>query len=290
MLSSPELTREVIMKLSESKRRELLVAASYYEWFGDEDKVTPPADRHARNTEETLGESRPQSSNKDNGSTNISGNIAPNPSTKGSLSDTITDSNDSMNFSWDDMRRRHKERRKREEEQRAREELREAHPMPTFPMTKDEYNEWIRDTVQTMNDPTSSTRIPFRVLVKVAIQTGLPFLAFGTLDNSMLILAGDMLDNLVGAELKLSTMGAAAMGGIVSGVVGIQIHGLAERAVTKYGPPQPALKPSQWRSKPIQAAIHWGGTFGLVCGLLLGMFPLLLISDSASVRRALDDD
>lgn len=309
MLESPLVAREVIMKLSPTKRRELLVAASYYEWFGEEIKEGSPAPKddeldadYAAHCGTVVGSSTSlnhPSSPDNSASLDIKANDCQKVgSSEGPKSATIIkDSNDAVNFSWEEFLRRRKERKEREERYRMRREMQEAHPIPSYPLTKDAYTEWIRGTVQTVKDPSSMLLqkrsreiVPFKVLLKVAIQTGLPFMAFGTLDNSMLILAGDMLDNLVGADLNLSAMGAAALGGIVSGVVGIQIHGLAERAVTKYGPPPPALKPSQWRSERVQSAIHWGGTLGLVCGLLCGMFPLLLISDSSSVRRAIEDD
>ena len=306
--SSPELTREVLLRLSPSKRRQFLVAASYYEWFGDEITAgqTSADVRNSGGCRGSYVEERNYATSQSADAPTGCAGPSSKPNTAGvsggaprhtsSFSTTpcgvITDSNAAASFSWDEMRRRRRDRMQRDEEHRIRKEMQEAHPIPALPMTKVEYNQWMRCTIQSMQSSSSSnsSTIPFRVLMKVALQTGLPFMAFGTLDNSMLILAGDMLDNWVGADLNLSPMGAAAMGGIVSGVVGIQIHGLAERAVSKYGPPPPSLKPSQWRSSRVQSAVHWGGTFGLMCGLFCGMFPLLLISDSSSVRRVIGDD
>jgi hypothetical protein len=126
-------------------------------------------------------------------------------------------------------------------------------------------------------------KINFKTLVLVALHAGLPFVAFGFLDNSTMILAGDAIDELFGGPLGLSVMGAAALGGVVSGGLGIQIHGLAQRAVQRLTfLPQPQLHPSLRLHRDVFRADHIGGSIGIFLGLLLGMTPLLFVE--AKVR------
>jgi hypothetical protein len=48
----------------------------------------------------------------------------------------------------------------------------------------------------------------------------LPFVGFGILDNMIMILAGEYIDQSLGAMLSISTMAAAALGNIISDVAG----------------------------------------------------------------------
>jgi len=139
-------------------------------------------------------------------------------------------------------------------------------------ISSSDYNRWIEDAVSKQNP------IPLRTLCLVALQVGLPFVAFGFLDNSTMILSGDLIDEFFGDRFRLSLMGAAALGGVVSGTFGIQVHGLAERFVARLTwVPKPALRPAQWKAASVLRAAHIGGTVGIVVGLCLGMLPLLFI-------------
>eukprot|EP00331_Platyophrya_macrostoma_P000037 CAMPEP_0176405044 /NCGR_PEP_ID=MMETSP0127-20121128/129_1 /TAXON_ID=938130 /ORGANISM="Platyophrya macrostoma, Strain WH" /LENGTH=204 /DNA_ID=CAMNT_0017784079 /DNA_START=198 /DNA_END=809 /DNA_ORIENTATION=+ len=75
--------------------------------------------------------------------------------------------------------------------------------------------------------------IPWKTLFLVALQAGAPFVAFGFLDNSLMILSGDAIDNTFGERFALSAMGAAALGGICSGALGVQFHGFTQRMVAR---------------------------------------------------------
>jgi hypothetical protein len=116
--------------------------------------------------------------------------------------------------------------------------------------------------------------IPWPTFAKIVLSAAPPFLAFGMLDNCTLVLAGGAIDNALSAKLGLTQMTAASLGGVVSGVAGIQVHGLAER-FTRAKPPQ--LTPEQQRSDSFQRAENLGNTLGMVVGLIIGMTPLLLM-------------
>ena len=128
----------------------------------------------------------------------------------------------------------------------------------------------------------SKAKINFKTLMLVSLHAALPFIAFGFLDNCTMILAGDAIDDLFGGPLGLSVMGAAALGGVVSGGLGIQIHGLAERGVQKLRfLPRPNVHPMLRLHRSYFRADHIGGTLGIFIGLMLGMTPLLFVETKA---------
>jgi chitinase len=53
------------------------------------------------------------------------------------------------------------------------------------------------------------------------ISNGVPFIAFGFLDNFIMIVAGDFIDETFCVAFSLSTMCAAGFGNTLSDVVGI---------------------------------------------------------------------
>lgn len=124
---------------------------------------------------------------------------------------------------------------------------------------------------------TSSVVLPRSIYSRLLLTAGLPFLAFGLLDNSIFILAGEAIDRSLSILFGFSSLAAAGFGGVVSGVAGIQVHGLAERWVGKVAP-EPPLTPAQRQSDAYEETYRHGSTIGMVVGLLLGMTPLLLIN------------
>ena len=131
-----------------------------------------------------------------------------------------------------------------------------------------------------------SEAIPFVSLCLIALEAGLPFVGFGFLDNATMILSGDMIDHTLGFYLNLSVMASAAMGNIVSGVMGMQVHGLVEKAVQKLDLKIPTLSETQRKSRAVFLAGHIGGTIGIMLGLTLGMLPLLFISAEDETRKS----
>ncbi|RNF05752.1 hypothetical protein TraAM80_04376 [Trypanosoma rangeli] len=118
---------------------------------------------------------------------------------------------------------------------------------------------------------------------RIALSAAVPFVAFGMLDNTILVTVGDTIDKRCAEAFGLSTMAAAALGGVVSGTAGIQMHGLAERMSQRLGLARPpTLTPPQRASTSTGNATGVGSTIGMMVGLLLGMTPLLLLSSSAS--------
>jgi hypothetical protein len=138
-------------------------------------------------------------------------------------------------------------------------------------ISEDDYRQWVRKVFWKRGG------LSKREFLLTAATTAVPFVAFGFLDNGVMILSGDIIDRAVGETLKLSSMAAAGLGGIVSGTMGIQVHGVAERAVHALGFQAPVLTAAQRRHPSFLRATHLGGTVGIFLGLSFGMLPLLLL-------------
>ncbi|KAH9584249.1 Transmembrane protein 65 [Trypanosoma melophagium] len=130
-------------------------------------------------------------------------------------------------------------------------------------------------TINTKTTPVG-TPIPWRLWHHIAWSAAVPFMAFGFIDNVIFVTVGNTIDQCVARTFGLSTMAAAALGGVVSGTAGIQLHGLAERLAQA-----PPLTTGERQSPAYHSARRMGSTVGLMLGLLLGMTPLLFLSTSS---------
>eukprot|EP00759_Apiculatamorpha_spiralis_P027934 PhF_6_TR30568/c0_g1_i2/m.44919 len=129
----------------------------------------------------------------------------------------------------------------------------------------------------TASSPTLS--VPMRTLLRVAFSAGMPFVGFGFLDNSLMLLAGDFIDSTVGFYFHCSVMASAAMGNVVSGAIGMQVHGVLDRLFQLIGFGMPRLSHDEMELRSVFLAGHIGGTCGIALGLTLGMLPLLFLPD-----------
>ncbi|CUG86783.1 Hypothetical protein, putative [Bodo saltans] len=140
-------------------------------------------------------------------------------------------------------------------------------------ISAEEYRRWVERSLKDKQTHGTSCEQEQR------FHASAPFVAFGCLDNSLMLLSGDAIDGMFGERFGLTAMGAAALGGVCSGTIGIQVHGMAERVVSKFMP-HPKLTSIQRKQFSVFRASHVGGTLGILCGLTLGMFPLLFIGRS----------
>lgn len=121
-------------------------------------------------------------------------------------------------------------------------------------------------------------------LRRLFFNSALPFVAFGFVDQTVLIWAGDAIDNTVGVFLGLPTLAAAAMGQVLSDTCGVTFGNTIEAICLKMGLPLPGLTDAQLRlglTKRVSAA---GGICGVILGCSLGMCNLLLVDLHASER------
>ncbi|KAG8341291.1 hypothetical protein TRVL_07881 [Trypanosoma vivax] len=119
--------------------------------------------------------------------------------------------------------------------------------------------------------------ISWGLWMRIACSAALPFMAFGILDNAIFVTAGDAIDRYFAEAFHLSLMAAAALGGVISGVAGVQMHGLVERLTQRTRVAKaPHLTAAQLSSESRSNAAKVGNTTGMFFGLLVGMTPLVL--------------
>ncbi|CAD6190759.1 unnamed protein product [Caenorhabditis auriculariae] len=111
------------------------------------------------------------------------------------------------------------------------------------------------------------------------IVNALPFIGFGTLDNMIMILAGEYIDQKLGTVLCISTMAAAALGNLISDIAGVGLAHYVEIGVHKAGIKHPVLTPEQMESSKARYTTNMARACGLTIGCLIGMFPLLFFDD-----------
>jgi tRNA-specific adenosine deaminase 1 len=132
----------------------------------------------------------------------------------------------------------------------------------------------------------ATTQVPepsARDLRLIALNTAIPFVGFGIMDNAILIIAGDAIDTSFGVVLGISTMAAAALGNIISDLVGILFGTAIEDMVQKLNLPTPDLTTAQRQLRSARFANQWGCAIGITIGCFIGMFPLLFI-DSKKIQ------
>lgn len=120
----------------------------------------------------------------------------------------------------------------------------------------------------------------------MAINNAIPFIGFGIMDNSILIIAGDAIDTSLGVALGISTMCAAAIGNIISDLAGIMLGTVVEDFATKLNLPTPDLSAAQRQLRSVRFANQFGCAVGITIGCIIGMLPLLFIdTNKTQVRK-----
>lgn len=79
------------------------------------------------------------------------------------------------------------------------------------------------------------------------LNSAIPFVVFGMLDNSIMLLGGDVVDDLVGSYFHLSTLACAAVANTFADVLGISIGNTVEALTVKLGLPEAHLTQAQAR-------------------------------------------
>lgn len=114
-------------------------------------------------------------------------------------------------------------------------------------------------------------------LGRVFIHNAIPFVGFGFLDNSIMILCGDYIEMKVGTMMPISTMAAAALGNCFSDVLGLGSAYYVERLALALGFKAPNLTPIQMTMSSTRRASNLGRAIGVIIGCILGMSPLLVL-------------
>ena len=123
-----------------------------------------------------------------------------------------------------------------------------------------------------------------RELYIVALHQSIPFVGFGMMDNSVLILAGEAIDIELGTFLNISTMCAAAIGNIIADLCGVAFGTVFATYLERFTrgrlqlPPMPRLTHAQRELRSVKIYGQMGVCAGLTLGCIIGMFPLLFFS------------
>ncbi|KEG02385.1 hypothetical protein YYE_03124 [Plasmodium vinckei vinckei] len=117
-------------------------------------------------------------------------------------------------------------------------------------------------------------------LLLVALSGCIPFICFGFIDNSFMIISGDLFDSTFCTILGLSTMAAAGLGNLTSDVLGIFIGGYIEKMIVCIGFPRINLTNKQLKMNRTRKYYYLGSAVGIAIGCLLGMVPLLFIDST----------
>lgn len=121
-------------------------------------------------------------------------------------------------------------------------------------------------------------------LRQLFVNSMVPFIAFGFVDNTVLIYSGDYIDNTMGVLFGLPTLAAAASGQVFSDTCGVMCGGTIEAICLKLGLPLPGLTDEQCRLGITKRITIAGSVVGVVMGCSLGMCNLFLIDLKASER------
>ena len=160
--------------------------------------------------------------------------------------------------------------------------------------SRNEFNHIFSSTIKQLNNQASNTasttksiaQRPSNSTLKLVILTQtIPFIGFGLMDNSILILAGDAIDTHLGVLLGISTLCSAAIGNIISNNIGVVLGGFLEELYAKIGLPTPVLSTEQRRLRIVRICNNLGIIIGLTIGCVIGMFPLLFIHHEEDERR-----
>jgi len=115
-------------------------------------------------------------------------------------------------------------------------------------------------------------------LRQLAYHNSLPFIGFGFLDNLIMILAGEYIDLTLGVSFGISTMAAAALGNTISDMMGVGSAWYVESWATRLGAHPPDLTVDQLETTDARVAANLGRCLGVMLGCLIGMFPLLFLT------------
>jgi len=129
-----------------------------------------------------------------------------------------------------------------------------------------------------------------RQLSLVTLNAAIPFIVFGLLDNSIMIVGGDVVDDCIGSVFSLSTLACAALANTFADVFGISVGNSVEALTSKVGMPQANLSAEQRKLKVVRRFEQLASSGGILIGCILGMFPLLWIDKDMKRIEALFDD
>lgn len=117
--------------------------------------------------------------------------------------------------------------------------------------------------------PTSSQ------LVSLFAFHSLPYVAFGCMDNCIMILTGDYIESTIGSAIGISTMASAALGNTMANSTSIAVAYHVERLFTKNVKAASSMSVQQFKLRRVRLLIQSARIIGIITGCFIGMTPLL---------------
>ena len=114
------------------------------------------------------------------------------------------------------------------------------------------------------------------------ISNGLPMVGFGIMDQTVMIQAGNMIDCTIGVTLGLSTLTAAAVGGLISNLSGVIFGGTLEVLAKSWGLPPSNLTSAQRSLPSVKRGRLGSQAIGIFFGCCIGLMNLLFIDTDRS--------
>ncbi|CAI5475750.1 unnamed protein product [Closterium sp. Yama58-4] len=110
----------------------------------------------------------------------------------------------------------------------------------------------------------------------LATRSAIGNIGFGVTDNTIMLIAGDIIEGTLGAAFGISTLMAAGLGNAVSDIVGTIFREYIEGATGRFLP-DVNFSSKQLADSRARWAETGGATVGVTIGCLMGLAPLLVL-------------
>eukprot|EP00850_Spirogloea_muscicola_P002929 SM000011S19107 [mRNA] locus=s11:904127:906648:- [translate_table: standard] len=118
-------------------------------------------------------------------------------------------------------------------------------------------------------------------LLHLTLRAAIGMIGFGFTDNAIMIIAGDAIQNSIGATLNLPTLLSAGLGNAIADLVGTAFREYIEGVSSNFMPSS-RVSPVQMQMKEAWWAETTGASVGVTIGCLLGLVPILFIKTGVS--------
>jgi len=144
-------------------------------------------------------------------------------------------------------------------------------------LTKTEFIRWYRwyVTEQGSKEESTSKEVTPEQYRQYLFRMGVPFFAFGFMDNGLMIIFGEAIDVHLTHQLGLSLMFSAALGNVFADICGVGFGDAVERTLSKLGLKDPRLNHHQMNLPHVRKGRTFASLLGIGTGCLCGMAPLV---------------
>jgi len=150
-----------------------------------------------------------------------------------------------------------------------------------------------KTTKKNVNKAHGIPPVPRKELKQQFLCSFIPMFGFGFMDNTIMIHAGDYIDNTFGLTFGLATLAAASCGQIFSDSFGVLFGNYIDALASRLGMKSPNVTAGQRGLTSFRLATTAGALIGVILGCLVGMCNLLFLDlgrkDRIERQRELDD-